>query len=144
MANKDIVRRSVLCPCGGDVYEKTYAVVGAAWGAAWKCDNCRAVTGRTRPHRKTNKQRALAYYLELRDQWAPVDQALDALVASGAVAGGALLVHAGVFNYHLRRLLDAEQPTNFDVFYHRDQARGDLAKAQAFVAERNQPTAGSV
>jgi len=127
-------RRTVLCLCGGDVYEKT---LDDTLQPIWKCDNCGRETPRKRVSRKSNRSRAITAYLAVKETWKPVDDALDALVSSGKAMGGALLVHSSTFNYHLRKLADTDKPSNFDIRYHAEQAKKDMAAAQAFVEERS-------
>jgi len=130
---RETVRRSVLCPCGGDIYTRT---LDNACVRVWRCENCGQYTPRKTVSRRTNHHRAIAAYLTLREAWKATDDALNALVTAGHAAGGAVLVHSSTFNWHLKQLVDKTRPTNFDVAYHREQAQADLARAKQFVIDK--------
>lgn len=102
----------------------------------WTCDNCGVKTPRITRSRPTNRRKAIDGYLALRAEWKTTDDALTALVNSGQAASGAHLVHSSTFDWHLQRLVDLDKPTNFEVRYHLAQAKANLIKAQAFVAEK--------
>lgn len=131
----DTKRRSVICSCGGDVYEPTVDV-DKNYAPIWRCANCFALTPRRRGHRRTNHLRAVQAYLDLRKAWEATDAGLDALITAGTVASGALLVYSSVWNWHLKQLTDKAKPTNFEVRYHTAEAKKDLAKAAAFIEEQ--------
>lgn len=131
---RDITRRSVCCPCGGDWYERTWDFSTAAHTPIWVCRNCHTQTPRYTVARRTNHRKAIDAYLALRAEWHDTDQALSDLVDARTVPGGCILVYASTFNYHLKQLTDKTAPSNFDVRYHATQARADLQKARAFVA----------
>ena len=145
--NKDIVTRSVACPnehCGSTVYEKDYARDEANnLVAMWKCCNCLRETPRKRVYRRNNHQRAMQLWRAIRDEWKPTDEALRSLIDQGIVKNGAMMVHDSTFSYHLGKLFTKEYPSNFDVRYHAEQARKELAKARAFVAEEKEKSCSS-
>lgn len=124
--------RRVRCTCLGDTFERT---LDSDLKPIWRCYNCGKETPRQRRSRSTNHFRALHARKALAEMWKPVDERLRLLVDAG-LPSGALLVHASAFNYHMKQLLDLEQPTNFDVRYHKAGALDDLAKATAFVEEK--------
>lgn len=130
---KDLARRSSLCQCGGDIFERG---LNNSLAPVWRCENCGRETPRTRPHRKTNYHRAIEAAKAIREAWEPVDDALSRLVTAGKAQGGAFMVHGSSFNYHLNWLMDNPQPSNFEVRYHAERAKEDLAKAQAFTKEK--------
>ena len=136
-----VKKRSVICECGGDIYESDYvrpvdAPEGTEWRNVWRCANCFRETPRKRVNRRSNHMRAIQSYLDLSKAWEPVNEALNALVAEGKAMGGAILVHSSTFNWHLKQLTDKDKPSNFDVRYHTEQAKLDMAKAEAFIAEK--------
>lgn len=132
----DIVKRSVLCSCGGDIFERTVDISGPALVQVWRCCNCNAETPRRRGNTPTTARRAVDAYLRIRAAWQPVEDALDALVAAGAPSG-CLLAHSAVFNYALRRLSsDGETLKSRDIPILVGMAQADLQRAAAFVAER--------
>ncbi len=130
-----MTRRATLCTCGGDIFEKG---LDDSLQPVWRCDNCSRETPRKRVIRKSNRSRAIESYLAIRADWKATDDRLTAVIDSGKAKTGALLVHSSCFNYHLKQLVDLEAPSNFQVRYHAEQARIELAAAQAFVAEREQ------
>jgi hypothetical protein len=131
---RDNVRRSVVCACGSNWYEKTVADGGPEIVRVWRCGNCGAETPRRRLHRATNHHRAVLAAIRIRALWAPTDEALRKLVEAGTIKSGALLVHASCFDHHLARLVDIDRPTNFEVRYHAERAQYALEAAEAFVA----------
>ncbi len=98
------------------------------------------MTPRLKRHKPTNRSRALQACIAIRTAWESTDAALTALVNAGTIKGGALLVHASAFNYHLNKLMDGSEPTNFDVTYHTAEAKKALQAAKDFVAERKDLT----
>ena len=127
-----VIRRTVDCPCGNNLYTKE---VNDALQPVWRCGNCFAETPRKRVSRRTNKHRALRSYLAIREAWKATDEALDLLAKAGHIKGGAVLVHSSMFNWHLKQLVDKHKLSNFEVRYHTANAKLELAKAQAFVQE---------
>ena len=143
MANKTTTR-TVVCPnehCGNTVYEADldvdYTTDPITFRPIWRCMNCLRETPRTTRHRPTNRALALQAWRELKDAWKTTDDALDALVASGKVKSGAILVHGSVFNYHMTQLNGQDKPSTFDLRYGIHNAKLDLEKAKAFVAEKS-------
>src|SRR5215813_13486996 len=132
------VRRAVICECGGDIYRKDMSGEGYR-DRVWVCDNCGRETPRRRVSRRTNHHRAIEAVIAIRDEWKPIDAALDALVEAGTVKAGNLLVHSSVFNWHVKQLCDLDKPSNFQVRYHVAEARKGMALAAAFVAEHKAP-----
>ena len=131
-----VIRRTVICPnpqCGNDLYTKE---VDDALQPVWRCTNCFHETPRRGGTRRTNHRRAIEAYLELRTQWKPLDERLEVLISNGKAMSGASLVHSSVFNYHLNKLSGTDKPTNWDIRYHVQMAKQDMAKALAFITEK--------
>jgi hypothetical protein len=101
----------------------------------WQCTNCSWTQPRQTRSRRTLRGMALDLYREIKAEWKETDAALDALVAAGTPSG-CVLVHSSTFDYHMDKLLMLEKPRRFDVRYHSNEARANLAKAKAFVAEK--------
>jgi hypothetical protein len=126
--------RTTICGCLNDTYEKA---LNNDLEKVWRCYNCGAETPRRTVIRRTNHHRAFDAYLEIRKAWEPLDKALDALVLDGKAKGGAILVHSSVFNWHLKQLMTKDNPSNFDVRYHTEEARKDMEAARTFIRERS-------
>lgn len=134
----DNVNRSVKCAnerCGNTIYEAAYSFDTGKAVPVWRCTNCMRETPRHTRNRPTNKSKAWKLWAELRQEWAETNTALDAFVRAGKTPSGCLLVHTSTWNHHVNKLAELERPTAFDLAYHGSEARKDLVRAKAFVAE---------
>lgn len=123
------VRRSTLCTCGGDVFERTYATVDGKLASIWRCDNCSRVTPRKKAGRRTLYRIAVDAYLAIKKEWEPVDKALE------GYHYGIRVLHGSSYCTSLQHLFEDEHPHRMLTKVRMQTAREELARARQFVLE---------
>lgn len=119
--------------CGNTLYEATYGRNSEdKLIPVWKCTNCGVETPRHSRNRRTNRRRALDLWQSYKNEWKPIDEALDMIIDAGQPSG-CLLAYGSTFNTWLDKLLSTDKPSNANLDIWNSILVDELQRAKEFV-----------